>query len=109
MTWALSQSGTTSALTVGTETTLATDTNNGTFVSFVDCSSMAAGDVAEVRVYSINLSGGSYKQLWKGVFQNAQINPLKALPPVASDQGYRVTVKQTAGTGRTYGYKYLRQ
>ena len=53
MTWTLSDSGTTSALTIGTETTLATDTNNGTFVLEVDGSNMAIGDWLIVRAYTI--------------------------------------------------------
>jgi hypothetical protein len=109
MTWTLSNSGTTAALTIGTETTLSSDTNNATFAGFVDTSNLASGDTLEIRVYTINLSGGSYTQTWKGAFQNAQLNPIKAIPPIVSDQGYRVTLKQTAGTGRTYGWKYLRQ
>lgn len=110
MTWTLSQSGTTSALTVGTETTLGTaDTNNATFWSFVDTSNMAAGDALEIRIKSINLTGGSLKQLWKGSFQGVQTNPLKELPPIPSDLSYSVTLKQTAGTGRAYAWKFLRQ
>lgn len=108
MTWTLSQSGTTAALTIGTETTLASDTNNASLAGFVDCSNMVLGDILEIRIYAINLSGGSYQQVWKGTFQNAQISSLKALPPMPSDQGFRVTLKQTAGTGRAYGWKYLR-
>lgn len=109
MTWTLAQSGTTAALTIGTETTLATDTSNATFASFVDTSNLALGDTLEVRIYAINLSGGSLLQDWKGTYSNVQINPLKQLPFVASDQSYRVTLKQTAGTGRTFGWKFLKQ
>lgn len=108
MTWTLSDSGTTSALTIGTETTLATDTNNGTFVLQVDTSNLALGDLLEIRVYTINLSGGSLTQSWKGTYQNAQINNEKISPPIASDQSIKCTLNQTAGTGRTYTWKMLR-
>jgi hypothetical protein len=40
-------------------TTLATDTNNATFVLEVDTSSLALGDLLEIRVYTVTLSGGS--------------------------------------------------
>ena len=109
MTWTLAQSGTTAALTIGTETTLASDTSNATFSSYIDCSNLALGDILEIRIYCINLSGGGYLQMWKGTFANVQIDVLKELPFVASDQGYRVTLKQTAGTGRTFGWKFLKQ
>ncbi len=108
MTWTLSQSGTTSALTVGTETTLATDTNNGTFVLEVDTSNLALGDLLEIRVYTITLSGGTLTQAWKGTYQHAQINNHKVSPPIASDQSCKCTLKQAAGTGRTFAWKMLR-
>ena len=108
MTWTLSDNGTTSALTVGTETTLATDTNNGTFVLEVDTSNLALGDLLEIRVYTITLSGGSLVQAWKGTYQHAQINNHKISPPVASDQSIKCTLKQVAGTGRVFSWKMLR-
>ena len=108
MTWILSDNGTTSALTIGTETTLATDTNNGTFVLEVDVSNLAIGDLLEIRVYTITLSGGSLIQAWKGTYQHSQINNHKISPPVASDQSIKCTIKQVAGTGRTFAWKMLR-
>jgi hypothetical protein len=108
MTWTLSDSGTTSALTIGTEATLATDTNNGTFVLEVDTSNLVLGDLLEIRVYTITLSGGTLTQAWKGTYQHAQINNHKISPPVASDQSVKCTLKQTAGTGRTFPWKMLR-
>ena len=82
MTWTLSDSGTTSALVIGAETALATDTNNGTFVLEVDTSNLALGDLLEIRVYTITLSGGTLTQAWKGTFQHAQVNNHKVSPPV---------------------------
>lgn len=108
MTWTLADSGTTSSLVIGTETTLATDTTNGTFVLEVDVSNMVLGDLLEIRVYTITLSGGTLIQAWKGTYQNVQINNHKISPPVASDQSIKTTLKQTVGTGRTYAWKMLR-
>ena len=108
MTWTLSDSGTTSALTIGTETTLATDTNNGTFVLEVDLSNLANGDLLEIRIYTITLSGGSLVLAWKATYQHTQINNHKISPPVASDQSIKCTLKQTAGTGRVFSWKMLR-
>jgi len=109
MTWALDFSGTSSALVINTETTLATDTTNGTFVAEVDTSNLALGDILEIRLYTITLAAGAYVQVWKGTYGIApQINNHKVSPPIASDQGVRLTIKQTAGTGRTYGWKLLR-
>lgn len=108
MSWTLSDNGTTSGLTIGTETTLATDTNNGTFVLEVDTSNLVNGDLLEIRIYTITLSGGTLTQEWKGTYQHAQTNNHKISPPVASDQSIKCTLKQTAGTGRTYAWKMLR-
>ena len=98
MTWTLSDNGTTSALTIGTETTLATDTNNGTFVLEVDCSNMAAGDAVEARIYTKTLSGDSEIELWKTTWYGVQVNSHKLSPPVASDQSVKCTLLQRRGT-----------
>jgi len=98
MTWTISDSGTTSALTIGTETTLATDTNNGTFVFQTETANMVAGDMLEARVYTINLSGGTLTQTWKGTWAGLQINNEKISPPIASDQSVKCTLLQRGGT-----------
>jgi Flp pilus assembly protein TadG len=111
MTWTLSDSGTTAALNVASgETILATDTNNGTFVLEVDTSNIINGDLVEIRIYTITLSGGTLTQAWKGTYQHAQINNHKISPPIASDQSIKCTVKLLAvvsGT-RTFDWKMLR-
>ena len=91
------------------EHVLALDTNNATFVWEIDTqANMALGDLVELRVYTKTLSGGSLLQLWKGTFQNAQIQ--KAVSPfIASDQELQVTLKQLAGTGHAFAWKVLRQ
>ena len=105
MTWTVSASGTTTALTTS-ELTLATDTTNGTFVLEVETSNMALGDLFEIRVYTA--TGGTTAQAWKGAYQHAQINNHKISPPVASDASIKGTVTQVAGTGRTFAWKLLR-
>jgi hypothetical protein len=108
MTWTLADSGTTAALTITSETTLATDTTNGTFVLEVDVSNLALGDLLEIRIYTITLSGGSLVQMWKGTYQHAQINNHISSPPIASDQSIKCTLNQQAGTGRTFIWKMLK-
>jgi len=109
MTWTLSQSGTTAALTISSETTLGSaDTNNATFVLVVDCNAMAAGDIVELRLKTMTLAAGTTRQVWKGAYQHVQLNPIKISPPIASDQSLTCTINQTAGTGRTFPWKLLR-
>lgn len=117
MTWTVSQSGTTGTLTIGTETQLGSnDTNNATFVFQLDTTNLANGDLLEVRIYAKTLSGSNAitvgnnsTQLWKGTYQHAQLNNQKVSPFIASDQALAVTLKQTAGTGRIFNWKLLRQ
>lgn len=109
MTWTLDQSGTTSALTVGTETQLGSNsTTNGTYVLKVNTTNLALGDVLEVRLYAQDISSGSLVQCFKCTLANVSINPLLISPPVASDISLKCTLKQTSGTGRTFTWEILR-
>jgi hypothetical protein len=108
MAWTLSSSGTTGALSIGSETTLVTDSNNATFVFEVDVTNLVNGDLLEVRIYTVTLNGGALTQAWKGTYQHNQLNDHKISPPIASDQSLKVTLNQQAGTGRTFPWKLLR-
>jgi hypothetical protein len=108
MTWALSASGTQTA-TIGTEHTLATDTNNGTFYFEVDTNALALGDMLELRLYVMTLSGGTLRQVWKATYgPTVDFIPIAASPPQPSDVSCRVTLKQSVGTGRSFPWKLLR-
>jgi hypothetical protein len=100
-----SQSGTQTATI---EHALSTDTTNGTIQNEVETANMVNGDLVELREYDILLSGGAYKQMWKAAYQHAQVSNHKPFPPVASDQGLEMTLKQLAGTGRAFANKTLR-
>lgn len=109
MTWVVDQSGTSSALTINSETQLGSDaTTNATYAVKLNTSNLAAGDILEVRIYSRDISAGTIVQAWKATFSGVQTSALKISPPVPSDQLIRLTVKQTAGTGRTFTYSILR-
>jgi hypothetical protein len=108
MTWSVDSSGTDTAV-VGTEQTLDTSTSNGTFVFVVDTTNMALGDVTELRIYTKTLNTSGLDQVWKATYgPNPSFNPVAMSPPVASDQSIKVTLKQVAGTARTYDWKVLR-
>lgn len=109
MTWTVDQSGTTSALTIGTETQFGSNsTTNATYFLKVNTTNMVGGDVTELRIYAEDITSGSIVQAWKGTFANAQVNVLKCSPPVPSDISLKCTIKQVAGTGRTYTWEILR-
>lgn len=99
------ESGTLTA-TVGTEHFLGTDpkTNAAVAQLFVDLSNMQAGDVTEIRIYAAVLGGGTPRvvELWTAV--GAQGRPVFVSPPIIFTANWRVSIRQTAGTGRSYDW-----
>lgn len=87
---------------IGTEHTLASPTTAGTYVLEVDTSNLVNGDLVELRVYN-KVDGTNYRQVWKGAYQHIQVDNNKASPPLAlAGAGAKFTLKQTAGTGRSF-------
>lgn len=108
MAWTLASSGTQTAV-ITTEHTLATDTNNATFQPFVRLNNMALGDIVELRIYTMTLTGGTLEVAWKATYgPSLPAAIVSAGPMLASDISYRLTLKQTAGTGRNFDWKILR-
>jgi hypothetical protein len=106
MTWTVDSSGTQTA-TIGTEHTLDSPTTNATYVFHADTVNLALGDLVELRIYDM-VDGTNYRQLWKGTYQNPQINNGKASPPIAVTTQAKFTLKQTAGTGRAFPWSVRR-
>lgn len=106
-------SGTQSAV-ITTEHTLLDVAIAGTFQLAVDKNAMQAGDTLELRVYDIVLTGGTrrvaYKDSWSGA-QDAD-DMIAISVPISNeltDAGaLRFTLKQTAGTGRSFPWKVLK-
>jgi len=106
--WTLDSSGTQTAV-IGTEHVLATSTNNGTFYFQVRGNNLVAGDILELRIYTITLSGGTLEVTWKTTVGPSPPSTIViASPPQPSDQSIKVTLKQTAGSGRSFDWKLLR-
>jgi hypothetical protein len=98
-------SGTTSALSIGSETFLGTDpdTTTGAFQFLVELSTLARGDVLEVRLYEKpNDTGDTARQIKKWVFANEQDDLAWISDALLLVIGWRFSLKQTAGTGRTF-------
>src|SRR5215212_2215756 len=100
----LSSNGTQTA-TVGVEHTLYNPTANKWFSGYVDLTNMASGDTTEIRVSAIIKTAGSYILYYMNSYSGAQTYPLIYIPPFPSDIGWKLTLKQTAGTGRTYDWR----
>lgn len=83
-----------------TEDTVKDDTGGGTYVSQIDLSNMVNGDVIEIRIYTKPLTGGTLRVLYYRAYANVQAEPIIQVGPVPSKYEYKVTLTQTAGTGR---------
>lgn len=104
----------TQTTTVTTEHTLLDVAVAGTFTLHLDMNVMAAGDVMEVRIYQIVLTGGTrrvaYFASWSGV-QNVD-DKIKISVPISNeltDSGsLRFTLTQTFGSSRAVPWKVLK-
>ncbi|MGC5012534.1 hypothetical protein ACLQ2R_17360 [Streptosporangium sp. DT93] len=96
----------TQAATVNTEHTLTTLTGAKTFTLHVDTNAMSHGsgtaDELELRIKANVLSAGTERVVYLATFTGAQDVPIKISLPVPVTQTATVTLKQTAGTGRSY-------
>ena len=105
-------SGTQTA-TVTTEHTLLDIAAAGVYSLHVDKINMAAGDVLELRVYQMVLTGGTRRVAYYAVFADAAPadDMIAVSVPIGNeltDSGaLRFTLKQLIGTGRNYPWKVL--
>lgn len=98
----------TQAATISTEHTLSTLTGQKVYTLFVDCAAMLDGDETELRVYYTTLSAGTERLMYPPlVVRNAPSSMVKQSLPIPSDISCKFTLKQTAGTGRSYPWKVL--
>lgn len=95
------------AATVNTEHTLTTDTSVGTKILTVDLSAMALGDLVELRIYTKLRTGSTERLAYLCSFQHVQGAPNVYSIPVPSMVSCKPTLKQTAGTGRTFEWALL--
>lgn len=93
---------------IGNEHSLTSKTGVGIYVLVVDLNAMEAGDSVEIRIKTKCISTGSVKNAYLDTFTDVQTEPHKYSVPVPIDQEIVCTLKQTAGTGRTYPWNLLR-
>lgn len=95
----------TQAATVNTEHTLLDQQGAGVYELEVDANALASGDTLELRVYTKVLSGGTQRQYLLATFTGAQAQPNLKSPPIVALNGAKFTLKQTAGTGRSFPWQ----
>ena len=106
-------SGTQSA-TVTTEHFLSSPNVAGTFTLHIDTVNMVAGDVLELRIYQMILTGGTqrvtYMQRYSGVQPTDDV--IKISVPISNEltdtNSLRFSLKQTFGTSRNFPWKVLK-
>lgn len=104
----------TQALTVGTESAVAQVNASGVYSFHVDLSPMAAGDIIELRVYQMVLTGGTSRVLLYQAYYGAQVadDMIKMSFPVGNDlsdsTALQCSIKQTFGTARSIPWKVLK-
>lgn len=101
------------AATVTTEHFLSSPSAVGTYTFHVDLVNMVAGDVVEVRVYQMVLTGGTPRVSYLDVYQGAQPTDglIAVSVPLGNDltdaSSLRFSIKQTLGTSRNFPWKVL--
>ena len=93
----------TQASTLNTEHTLATVTDPATYQLLVDLAALTGSDVVELRIYTKVLAGGTERLFHRATYGPAALAiPAVASIPIVSPREIRATLKQIAGTGRSY-------
>jgi hypothetical protein len=86
----------------------------GVFVFLIDTSAMVAGDVLELRIYKIALTGGTPRIVAFAQFCGAQPahDVMKVSLPMSNSlaeaDALKFTLKQTFGTGRDFPWSILK-
>lgn len=93
---------------IDTEHSLTQQTGIGIYVLVVDTSALQAGDIVEIRIKTKCVASGTVKVAYVNTFSDEQVDPHKYTVPVPVDSQIACTVKQTAGTGRTFPWNLLR-
>lgn len=104
MTASSNSSGTQTA-TIDTEHTLATITDDGSFVICVDTNAMALGDQLLLRVKTKTTSGGTTRLAYQAAYIHNQTIVNKFSVPVVSTNEVVFTLEQIDGTGRAYPWE----
>lgn len=95
----------TQAATLNTEHTLATVTDPANYQLKVDLSALTGSDVVELRIYSKVLAAGAEGLEHRATYGPGALSaPIVASLPVDSPHHLRATLKQIAGTGRSFDW-----
>lgn len=111
MTRSVVASGTQTAV-ISTEHVLRDDTSNEgkAFDTYIDLGNMATGDTLELRVYAKLLSAGTLRRVYYAKYVDSQDSepayksPIVYIPALTVAKEWKLTLKQTVGTGRNFDW-----
>lgn len=92
---------------ISTEHTLATITDAGTYVLYVDTSNLVNGEELELKIKTKVKSDGTTREFQTAIYIHTQAQPVKASIPVASINEAVFTLKQKSGTGRVFNWEII--
>jgi hypothetical protein len=104
----------TRAATVGTEHFESSPNVAGTFTFHVDTVNMVAGDILELRVYQMILTGGTQRVAYVQRYEGAQPadDLIKISVPISNEltdtNSLRFSITQVKGTSRNFPWKVLK-
>jgi hypothetical protein len=101
------------AVTIGVETTVIdvpAQAADYIIESYIDLTNMAGGDTTNVTEY-VGVDGSNLRVYQQVTYSGAQTAPILRFHGklFEKDLLYRITIKQTAGTGRAYPYASVLQ
>ena len=94
----------TQAATIGTKHQLYTTSTSGVYELLIDTTALANGDKLEIYIDAAYKSGGTHIQTHYATFAHAQADPGKVSVPVLAPYGATFSIKQVAGTGRSFDW-----
>lgn len=98
---------------IGTEYTirewLTTVADQKRFDAYIDVSNMQSADTIIISIYVRVQTGGSYQLYDQETISGVQSSPILYIPPLPNDNGLKITIKQTAGSVRSYPYRIYSQ
>jgi len=104
---ATSKANGTQVAALSTEHVLATVTEPGTYILQVNTVNLGYGDIVELRVKMKTLLSGSEFTYQIGQYAHLQTDPVKVSIPCISLYSMTCTLKQTAGTGRSFEWNIV--
>lgn len=98
---------------INTEHTLGDLAGNKYYSAYIDTFNMASGDTLEIRVYVKAKAGGTSRIIYgppSTTLTGAQVEQVQFIAPLPCPTNqWKLTIKQTAGTGRNYDWGITEQ